>query len=187
MTDVSALQNAQKVLKDAGVPELVAQIENLQKEIMEKSKSAFKDVAKALFDAFPSLESFSWVQYTPYFNDGEPCEFGVSADADWSLKINGERPGDSEHWETKPIYIDKEGNQYTEAEYKNQPASWRDRTIRSRFTYLNAEEPELNGVPDTIEDFINAIDENTLQSMFGDHCEVIVYRDRVEVQDYDHD
>lgn len=23
------------------------------------------------------LARFSWVQYTPYFNDGEPCEFGV--------------------------------------------------------------------------------------------------------------
>lgn len=30
-----------------------------------------------VFERFPELHSFSWRQYTPYFNDGEECIFGV--------------------------------------------------------------------------------------------------------------
>lgn len=30
-----------------------------------------------VFKACPSIEKIRWTQYTPYFNDGEPCEFSV--------------------------------------------------------------------------------------------------------------
>jgi hypothetical protein len=50
----------------------------------------------------PTIVEFGWRQYTPYFNDGEPCEFGVSglwvrvtgvedeADA-WELEVENSR------------------------------------------------------------------------------------------------
>lgn len=34
---------------------------------------------KSLFDQFPYLLAVRWTQYTPYFNDGEPCVFGVNS------------------------------------------------------------------------------------------------------------
>ncbi len=35
-------------------------------------------VLQPIFDANPTLEAVRWTQYTPYFNDGEPCVFGVN-------------------------------------------------------------------------------------------------------------
>jgi hypothetical protein len=31
-----------------------------------------------LFTAYPNVKAIGWTQYTPYFNDGEPCVFSVN-------------------------------------------------------------------------------------------------------------
>ena len=54
------------------------------KTAMEKAnnvvKDAFRNAAKSLFQENSDLVSFSWAQYTPYFNDGDPCNFYAHAD-----------------------------------------------------------------------------------------------------------
>lgn len=52
-----------------------------QKELAEKSKAAFGEVCKEIFKKYPKMESFSWHQYTPYFNDGDECRFYVHSDS----------------------------------------------------------------------------------------------------------
>lgn len=51
-------------------------IEALQKNIQEQVKPIFEEILKA----FPEVKAFQWTQYTPYFNDGEECVFGVNSD-----------------------------------------------------------------------------------------------------------
>jgi hypothetical protein len=60
--------------------DLRKQREALDKEIAKSVKVTFKEQVADLFKARPTLESFSWTQYTPYFNDGEPCVFSASTD-----------------------------------------------------------------------------------------------------------
>jgi hypothetical protein len=43
----------------------------------ELTHEAFLAGCRALFEAHDGLESFAWEQYTPYYCDGEPCEFSV--------------------------------------------------------------------------------------------------------------
>lgn len=43
-------------------------------------RDALAAKAASLFEKHPKVEGFSWRQYTPYFNDGDPCRFGVHAD-----------------------------------------------------------------------------------------------------------
>jgi hypothetical protein len=57
-----------------------------------------RELARVAFDAGAQqllkdldIESFSWTQYTPYFNDGDVCVFRVNYDYP---KINGESAGD---------------------------------------------------------------------------------------------
>lgn len=50
-------------------------------------KPALLKKAAALFEKWPQLESFGWRQFTDYFNDGDPCTFGVYSD---DPLINGE-------------------------------------------------------------------------------------------------
>lgn len=49
--------------------------------LREKNTKKFLDILKRgfaeCFEKFPELKSFSWTQYTPYFNDGDSCVFGV--------------------------------------------------------------------------------------------------------------
>lgn len=52
-------------------------IEEMKKEMQEKSRPMIEDAAKLLFNKYPFLEEIFWTQYTPYFNDGEACEFSV--------------------------------------------------------------------------------------------------------------
>lgn len=56
-------------------------------------KDAFKSAAKSLFADNSDLVSFSWRQYTPYFNDGDECVFGSHTDYPY---INGSDPWDVE-------------------------------------------------------------------------------------------
>lgn len=49
-------------------------------EATKVARDAFNEGAKILFDANPTLESFGWEQYTPYFNDGDECTFSAHTD-----------------------------------------------------------------------------------------------------------
>jgi hypothetical protein len=59
---------------------LYKQREALNKKIIAQAHSVFLESSKKLFEIFPKLKAFRWHQYTPYFNDGEPCYFGVYYD-----------------------------------------------------------------------------------------------------------
>lgn len=66
--------------------EITQKLEEARAKTIAESKSVFKEAVKELFDENPTLESFGWNQYTPYFNDGDTCEFGVNT---YSPDING--------------------------------------------------------------------------------------------------
>lgn len=53
--------------------------------LQEKGQSIFEEAAREIFKKYPNLDSFSWTQYTPHFNDGDPCNFRVNE----SLYLNG--------------------------------------------------------------------------------------------------
>jgi len=62
-------------------------------------------VFDSLYDVFiehPTIQTISWTQYTPYFNDGEPCEFSVH-DGACSILVNGEQY-DWDNKEQKALY-----------------------------------------------------------------------------------
>lgn len=58
--------------------EIAKIIEDAKKTVKEKSQEALKASFKELFDAHPTILGLRWTQYTPYFNDGEPCRFSVN-------------------------------------------------------------------------------------------------------------
>lgn len=63
---------------------LSTMIENITKarEEYERTKAALgenaqKEICAALAEFIPEGQVLHWTQYTPYFNDGSPCEFSV--------------------------------------------------------------------------------------------------------------
>lgn len=57
---------------------LGAEVQRMQEQMREAAKQAVAEGTKAIFDEYGDLiVQFGWLQYTPYFNDGDPCEFGM--------------------------------------------------------------------------------------------------------------
>lgn len=50
-------------------------------EMKEEMKNTLKGVMlpafKEFFERHPKVTAIGWTQYTPHFNDGEPCEFSI--------------------------------------------------------------------------------------------------------------
>jgi hypothetical protein len=142
-----------------------AERETLSQKIRAMAGAVFAEEAKKLFEAQPKLQSFSWTQYTPYFNDGSACEFCANTDYIIVTDIGGNETEDISSWNIKRWTekgTDWQGNPYTPSELELAGAA----ACEFLSEFLN-------------EDFL---------MMFGDHTRVTVYRDgRVETDEYDHD
>ena len=60
------------------IQEIMDKKRAFEAELREFGKEALKAEFKRVFDAHPNIVSILWRQYTPFFNDGDPCEFGVN-------------------------------------------------------------------------------------------------------------
>lgn len=148
--------------------EFVVKIENLNKELKENFKDALKESAGILFQKHQKLETFSWTQYTPYFNDGDPCEFNIN---------------DEPH---SMIYSGVDIGEYNEeGEYVY---DWRTKDLTELGKTLFTDLGEYRVLQDGVIEFINNLQkmEKTVQSILGEGL-VIIDRNGVEVEDYDHD
>jgi hypothetical protein len=138
---------------------------DLEKQIQKLGKEFFAEETKSLFAKHPELKTFAWVQFTPYFNDGETCYF--SADLD-TIYIN-----EDEDDEGEGIYAG------SVASYIKSGKDWDDKPFTPTANDLAAVD---------VSKFLNQFDEDLLEDIFGDHVKVVVHRNgKVEKQEYDHD
>lgn len=134
-----------------------AQRKALDEQIKETGKAAFNDMCKSVFSENPALKSFTWTQYTPYFNDGDPCRFRANTDY------------------ITVVWGDEELDEVT-------PRSF----TRSNATGALAD-AVFKDVFGKIYELLKSMDNALLEAMFGDHCRVTAKPDGVQVDSYDHD
>ena len=127
-----------------------------------KGKKAFTEYIKSLFDKYGAIEDLRWVQYTPWFNDGDTCEFGVE-EACMKL-VTGEVLGE---W-----YYDSDDNEGEDNE--------------SEVKLSQTERKELEAVLEEFSDKINALGD-TMEAVFGNHVKIYVTRDGVRIEGFEHD
>lgn len=144
----------------------------IKSEIIDISSDIFEDFYKHIFDKYPTLESFGWSQYTPYFNDGDTCIFSANTDY---LNINGEYVDES-NWSQKTKVIDW-------GTWNSQLRKYEGRVEEDNDDY----DPILSDATTEIIDFLGQFDNDFYLSKFGDHAEVTVTKDGVDISDYDHD
>lgn len=134
-------------------------------ELVEELRKEFPQLFSSLFNQSKRIESVGWTQYTPYFNDGEECEFSVHLKDLDELLINGKRLWD----------FDDEGD-----------------FISLRLGYPSEPNPNLDqfehDLLNDIHTVLNQITEDFYKDLFGDHCQVTIYKDgRIQVDEYEHD
>ena len=148
------------------------EIAKLKAEAQTMASEAFDSFCKQIFEKHPKVESFGWSQYTPYFNDGDTCTFSANTDY---ISINGEYVDDSK-WINEKTVTDW--------------GTWnRDlRIYEGRVEVPNLDyDPELSKGADEITEFLRNFDNDFYITRFGDHAEITVSKDGVDVDEYEHD
>ncbi len=162
--------NYQEKLKT--LSEKNSEVYKLKAEILNISSDIFEDFYKYIFDKYPTLESFRWTQYTPYFNDGETCLFSVNTDY---ISVNDEWVDDAK-WASE-VNVINWGNWNREL-----------RVYEGRVEEPNPNyDPVLTEASNEIVNFLDHFDNDFYLSKFGDHASITVSRGGVDISDYDHD
>lgn len=123
--------------------------------------------------AFPEVESIKWDQYTPYFNDGDACEFDVREPR---FRITGvdDEAGDYEDGYLTGWDI-RSGNELGPEKYGEEV----------RYPQVSpALAAAIGKCTDALSGGAHEVD---LRKHFGDPAEVIATRDGFNVEFYDHD
>lgn len=140
------------------VAEFKALKETFKKEMTEKLKKGFV----SFFNTYPEFRSIEWTQYTPYPMDGDPCEFGVG-ERFYSAQPQFYEDGS---WleDTYSIYDLEDTEPFNRGFYPELDKAWKDFSAA------------LYSIPDEI-----------YLAVFGDHRRIIVTRDGITVEEYEHD
>lgn len=138
-----------------------AKINSLYKELQEKSKELMKEAFRDFFEKYEEVvECVFWTAYTPYFNDGEACEFSVHdlfirlknddnacdyegsiiSDADDITSLKN-KIADIEAWEKDPIAAARRHQSDYMKRYNRNPFDT-SRAYRSTFSYGNGKTEE---------------------------------------------
>lgn len=133
----------------------------MQSEGQEALKVAFSD----FLSANPEIKSIQWTQYTPYFNDGDACKFGVH---EFGLELTEEAAATM----VDPIFLSYECSIHSEGHQYG--------LIKTNARAMQIKQ-ELSAFQKSV------IDKDLFESIFGDHKLIIVTRDGIQVSNYRHD
>ena len=179
--------NVKQVYKTSEIETLynsmVAEQRELRKQFQEKAQALFNRVVTDFFEMNPAINLITWTQYTPYFNDGDTCEFSVhepyfsNATGDDLDEISsyGEYDGDND-------------TIWSESNFKY-ALNNRDREYYQKA----ANAVDLGGINvESCEFFSKMIQnsefEDVMKDMFGDHVSVQVTRENgIQTEYYEHD
>lgn len=165
-----------------GIP-ISGQINAGERAVEQYPREAFEQIVRRFLDD-PFFVEFGWTQYTPYFNDGDPCIF--SANEIWVRTADDQKVLDEDGYEVDAYEVRERlgvnygthptlgGREYPNG-YSN-PAVYAG-TRESQWLLAR----ELNAAIE------GGHFNNVLMDLFGDHCEVTVARTGITVDEYSHD
>ena len=174
--------------------------EQKKKQLTAELLEEFPKIFAPLFNQCPRLAGFWWSQYTPYFNDGDTCEF--SSHASYAHAIIYDEEGnkiDTEYIENSPLdevsYVilkSKEEVDECLALCKKLGYTWFDKTntkVGNRGYRINPHyDSHLSSTLKDIQLVLGEIPNDMYRDLFGDHVKVSVYADgTINVKEYDHD
>lgn len=147
---------------------LLEEQRELQAKFQKTAQALFKETTKEFFDKNPNITAIVWTQYTPYFNDGDTCEFGVHE----PTFTNAPDP-ESVRWG------EYDGDEETAAD-GSEIFAWEG--------WGECPEGVNRGMCDSFSRMIQSSEmEDVMKAMFGDHVKVVATREGFDVDDYDHD
>lgn len=149
--------------------------------IFEKEQYQFTDILPVLDAALqlPGVKRIEWFQYTPYFNDGDPCVFSVGMPS-FVVDHNGEERifGD---------YADYSFEDYEPGYGWNSGVSWEERQKHKTTTIDGVDYSAHNIALTAVENIEHGHYDKDLLRLFGDHAKVSYDGTGFEVEYFEHD
>ena len=140
----------------------------------------FKGWFVEFFALYPFITTIRWVQYTPYFNDGDACVFGIQEP---ELEL-------SASWVAANPGINLSGSGYPKMAQDEEDDEAEDEKSLILDTYVFTKDqgkayPDMRDAVKAIEELFKA--EDILRHVFGEHVEVVVTPEKIVVEEYEHD
>ncbi len=154
--------------------QIINQLNAIKERMQNEGQEAFESYFKKFLEENEQIHGITFTAYTPYFNDGETCvyrlgevRFKLTHQA--LLDLNYPRPNDKY---AKPEQLeDMEDWEYCgTVEYYD---------IKDISSELSAKMKKVSEDVESAEELIELV--------FGDHVELFITRDGVEVSEYEHD
>ena len=172
------------------------EVEKLRAEQMKLAKPALAQ----LIDVHPDIIAIRWTQYTPYFNDGDVCEFGVNTRQIYFK--GGEKALENPEYEDDGQFVvslwsggdyeqylrrREQSRKYYQDHIDRKQLNWRKEPYTMPQYLIDPPMSREHYEAATMVSQTIGGMENVLQAMLGDHVEVTITRDGVKVSDYNHD
>lgn len=131
------------------------QVKALKEETQEKMKALLAEMLQKFFTVCPEIQTITWYQYVPSFNDGDPCEFTMGS-VEFSYELYGS--DNDEGWD---------GDSFS---------------VSGHINHKNLD-PVVYSACVAVSDTIRNMDD-TLQAMLGDNLSIYVTRGGIQTEEY---
>ena len=162
---------------------MIAEQKKIKMQFQDDGTKLIREAFKEFFDVNPGITAVIWSQYTPYFNDGEPCVFrrqdpsftNASEDEMKNVTTWGEYDGeDKSVWACEgSISRVLSGHHEWHKELAEQ--------------ILNAGGVDVASCEVIENVFASSEMEDIFETLFGDHVKVTATRKGFDIDEYDHD
>ena len=182
------MSKAKSTLIDKALKSKLSAFEGKQKELAKAQKGLADDVVNTLKDIIQSsnyIEAARWQQYTPGFNDGDPCEFSVrELQVKFSDSLIEEYGNEEKSKSTKaddePEDSDNEDGFIDEYELDSFVKDNMDVLNHKDMAILEDQILALNRLHGTLESM-----EGELERKFGNNIQITLTKKGIETEDYD--
>ena len=159
---------------------LIEEQRALKAKFQTEAQAMFKETMKEFFDKNPGITALKWTQYTPYFNDGDACEFRVN-----EVTFTNASP---EELDNVNHYGEYEGEDETVWAIENISYGLNSKYHANEAAKIRA----AGGIDESscqlIDKMIQSSEmEEIMKEMFGDHVKITATRDGFDVDEYEHD
>ena len=155
----------------------------LQMVIGQRGSDLLQKEFDALFIEYPEIGKIEWTQYTPYFNDGDPCVFGVGELA-FTLENDKNESGFigegsvlhlAPYNETAVLRRESWALEHQKKYEKNRELVGG----KERLAEICEKEREINQMINSLEEWLDII--------YGDHVIITVTKKGTNIENYEHD
>jgi hypothetical protein len=176
-----------------GIP-VTGDINHSKKRVPQKPLEELAPLMQALLDD-ETIASFGWTQYTPYFNDGDPCVFSIHQCLVVKLApVPLEQASYDDHGaliSRSTMDDDDDGDDDDGVEYNSalgtRTRTWDERRAGTHGSYTGPDEARYDRCLALEKAISSGAFNDVLLDHFGDHATVRISRNGVKVEEISHD